>query len=127
MLAIKQELQLITIKHYLKLIDIYAICRPGGFRVTQLVTPLKPFEAMLVGCPLIVSDLPALTETVQDQKTGLVFEAGNHVALATTIELLIKDTDLRTKISSQAKDWVLAERTWKIMAERYLKVYLEIR
>ena len=56
----------------------------------------------------------------------MVFEAGNHLALATTLETMIDSADLRTRLASQAKDWVLAERTWKKMVSRYAKVYSEL-
>ena len=52
------------------LIDVFVVSRPD-LRVTRLVTPLKPFEAMRAGCAVLVSDLPALSEIVTDGVTGL--------------------------------------------------------
>ena len=54
------------------LIDVFVVSRPD-FRVTKLVTPLKPFEAMRRGCAVLVSDLPALSEIVNDGITGRLF------------------------------------------------------
>ena len=95
-----------------RLIDIFAVCRPPGFRVTELVTPLKPFEAMSRGLPVIVSDLPALKEIVEDGSTGLCFEAGNHIDLSRKITKLILDKELRIRLGKEGQKWIMEHRLW---------------
>ena len=94
------------------LIDIFAVCRPPGFRVTEIVTPLKPFEAMARGLPVIVSNLPALKEIVEDKSTGLCFEAGNHIDLSRKITKLISDKELRIQLGKDGQKWIMEHRLW---------------
>ena len=69
------------VQRYYSLIDIAPLPRKG-YRVCELVSPLKPFEAMRAGKVLVCSDVAALAEIVQDQITGVVFEKDNSEDLA---------------------------------------------
>ena len=61
--------------------------------VTRLVTPQKPVEAMALGRPVIVSDLPALREVVEkDGKlAGMIFTADRPAELANSIATLLSE------------------------------------
>ena len=94
------------------LIDVFVVSRPDT-RVTRLVTPLKPFEAMRSGKSLVMADLPALAEIVDDGKTGLLYPAGDVQALVNTIEQLLRDESFRQNLGEAAKSWILRNRTWQ--------------
>ena len=64
---------------YYALLDVFVIPRVDEL-AARLVTPLKPYEAMAAGRPLLVSDLDALKEVVGDDR-GRVFPAGDVPAL----------------------------------------------
>jgi glycosyltransferase involved in cell wall biosynthesis len=72
------------------LIDVFVVSRPDT-RVTRLVTPLKPFEAMRSGRAVVMSDLPALAEIIEDGKTGLLYPAGDAQALSEVINGLLQN------------------------------------
>ena len=93
------------------MIDVFVVSRPDT-RVTRLVTPLKPFEAMRSGRAVVVADLPALAEIVEDGKTGCLYPAGDAQALADTINRLLQDESLRDKLGESAKYWIYRNRTW---------------
>ena len=93
------------------LIDVFVVSRPDT-RVTRLVTPLKPFEAMRSGRAVVVADLPALSEIVEDGETGCLYPAGNAQALAETIHDLLQDKSKRDSLGEQAKNWILENRIW---------------
>jgi glycosyltransferase involved in cell wall biosynthesis len=76
------------------------------------VTPLKPYEALAMARPLVVADLPALTEIAAPDERGLVFRTGNAEALATTLERLIDHPALGRRIGEAGRTWVARERTW---------------
>ena len=80
--------------------------------MTEIVTPLKPFEAMARGLPVIVSNLPALKEIVEDKSTGLCFEAGNHIDLSRKITKLISDKELRIQLGKDGQKWIMEHRLW---------------
>ena len=104
------------------LIDIFVVSRPKT-RVTSLVTPLKPFEAMMAGRAVICSDLPALAEIVDDGKTGLLYSADDIDDLASKINQLVIDAELRSTLGTNAQRWVEAERTWSVVAQKGLAAY----
>ena len=94
------------------LIDVFVVSRPDT-RVTRLVTPLKPFEAMRSGRAVVVADLPALAEIVEDGKTGCLYPAGDAQALAETIHDLLENKSKRDILGANARSWILENRTWE--------------
>ena len=82
--------------------DVVALPR-RDLPVTRIVPPIKAAEAMARGQALIVSDLPALTEIVDDQETGLVVPPSNVEALAISIIRLADDPALRMRLSINAQ------------------------
>lgn len=110
------------VKRYYSLIDIMPFPRIPA-KVCQCVPPLKPLEAMAMGKTVLVSDVAALTEIVQDGKTGLIFESGNLSDLVKKLELLIDAPELRQRLAHAGRAWVLAERDWHKVSERILRVY----
>ncbi|MEM7164284.1 MAG: glycosyltransferase family 4 protein [Planctomycetota bacterium] len=100
------------VRHYYDLIDVFVVSRPDQ-RVTRMVTPLKPLEAMALGKALVVSDLPALRELVPSNKTGLYYPPGDVGALADQCEQLLFDAARRRALGEAAREWVRTERTWE--------------
>jgi glycosyltransferase involved in cell wall biosynthesis len=105
------------------LIDVFVVSRPDT-RVTRLVTPLKPFEAMYQGCPVVVSNLPALSEIIEHGTTGLHFQVGNAHALAETIAELSNDPERRLELGRNGKHWVEENRTWERVIDAIHKNYI---
>jgi glycosyltransferase involved in cell wall biosynthesis len=86
--------------------------------VTEMVTPLKPLEAMAMGKAVVMSSVRAMAEMVEDGRTGLVFKKGDVGDLAAALARLIVDSDLRTRLGAEARAFVQAERTWEGMGRR---------
>jgi glycosyltransferase involved in cell wall biosynthesis len=107
------------------LIDVFVVSRPDK-RVTRLVTPLKPFEAMQAGCPLVMSDLPALAEIVTDRETGRLYPPEDVRSLADIIQELLEDKSVRTRLGTAAAKWVSEERTWSKVVKGTTEVYLNL-
>jgi glycosyltransferase involved in cell wall biosynthesis len=110
---------------YYALIDVFVVPR-RDLRVCHLVTPLKPFEAMAMGIPLLVSDVAALREVTAPDERGLAFTPEDPEALAVQAEKLVHDEALRRKLGEAARVWVGRERTWARNAERYAALYEEL-
>ena len=110
------------VRHYYDLIDVFAITRPAT-RVARMVTPLKPLEAMALGRALVLADLPALRELVDDGVTGLLYRPGDIGDLADQCIRLMEDPLLRRRLAEQARRWVLAERTWSASLANIGEVY----
>jgi len=110
------------VRDYHAALDVFVVPRNPD-RVCQLVTPLKPVEAMASGLPLVVSDVRALAEIVRDGETGLLTPSRNPGELADRLQHLQGRPDLRTKLGANARDWVAADRTWAHNAQRYRQAY----
>ncbi len=104
------------------IIDVLAYPR-RSLRVTELVTPLKPLEAMAMEKAVIGSDVGGIRELVQDGVTGLVHRSGDVADLAAKIERLVDDPVLRRTLGTQARAWVAAERDWQQIVPKYLPIY----
>ncbi len=110
------------VRDYHAVLDVFVVPRTPD-RVCQLVTPLKPVEAMASGLPVVVSSVRALAEIVQDGETGLLFPPLAADALAAQLKQLLDSPDLRAKLGAAARDWVARDRTWAHNAVRYREVY----
>ncbi len=112
--------------------DYYAItdlvvCTRGRDKVCEVVTPLKPYEAMAYRKPVVVSDIPALCEMVQDEVTGRLFPAGDTAALARLLEDLADHPERCAILAEQGQAWVRQHRTWERVTEGYRPAYAYAR
>jgi glycosyltransferase involved in cell wall biosynthesis len=107
---------------YYSLIDVFVVPRTGN-RVSRLVTPLKPFEAMALARAVVVSDVPALREIVTPGETGMTFKADDADDLARVLSDLLGDPALRARLGRQAREWIRTERTWAQNGLRYRELY----
>ncbi|MFC5822359.1 glycosyltransferase family 4 protein [Nonomuraea insulae] len=103
-------------------IDVFA-CPREDLRVCRLVTPLKPVEAMALGKPVVLSDLPALSELVGSDGAGLLVPAGDPAELAKALAGLREDPARRAEMGEAGRAEVAAKRTWSRVAETYQSLY----
>jgi len=107
------------------LMDIVATARTDD-RVARLVSPTKPLEAMAMARALVVSDIPALMEMVEPDRTALVVEPGSVDALAEALERLVSDATLRARLGAAARAWVVAERSWAVNGRTYRELFTRL-
>ncbi len=110
---------------YYALCDIVAFPRKG-LRVCEVVSPIKPFEAMAAQKAVVVSDVRALTEIVHHAQTGLVHRKDNVSSLAEQLERYLRDPSLRTEMAQNGRDWVVEHRTWSQVSETVDRVYRQL-
>jgi len=104
------------------MIDILVYPR-YSIRLTELVTPLKPLEAMSMGRSLIASDVGGHKELIEDNKTGLLFEAGNVEDLSEKIDLIFQNKNLATSLQMEGLKWVNQNHTWEETTSVYNEIY----
>jgi glycosyltransferase involved in cell wall biosynthesis len=95
--------------HY-GLLDVFAIPR-RDLEVCRAVTPLKPFEALAMGIPVLASDLPALAEIVSGSGGGRLVPAGSTEGLAEAVVELNRDPAERERLGRSGREYVLAQHT----------------
>jgi PEP-CTERM/exosortase A-associated glycosyltransferase len=110
------------VQRYYDLIDVLAYPRLP-IRLTELVTPLKPLEAMAQGRMFVASDVGGHRELVRDGETGFLFKAGSVEALVAAIDGLLARRDDWPRVRAQARRFVETERTWANSVARYREVY----
>jgi PEP-CTERM/exosortase A-associated glycosyltransferase len=93
-----------------------------SIRLTELATPLKPFEAMAMGKAVAASDIGGHREIIEHGKTGLLFAAGDVSALSETLRSLLDDPGLRERLAKCASDWV-REHSWDSTTAPYGDMY----
>ena len=113
------------IKKYYSIIDIFPFPR-NGCEVCRLSPPLKVLEAMAAAKPVIVSDLPPLLEMVKDGKNGSVCKADDLQSLTETIQRLYENPGERQVLGEAARNWVVENRSWEDMSEKYIHLYWKI-
>jgi glycosyltransferase involved in cell wall biosynthesis len=112
-----------NINAFYKAINIFVVPRIPDY-AADWVTPLKPYEAMALDIPIIVTDLPALKEIVgNNEERGLIAKTADVDSLVEQLLRYINDPIMRKRKSNVAKAWVFAERTWSANAKRYDAIY----
>ena len=110
------------VERYYSLIDIAPFPRKP-WRVCEMVSPMKPLEAMAMEKTVLVSSVQALKEMVRHGETGWVFDKGSVESLAEELGALLADPELRRKLGRQSRQWVAAERTWKRSTEAMVRQF----
>jgi len=99
------------VESYYSLIDIAPFPRKP-LPVCEMVSPMKPLEAMAMKKAVLVSSVRALSEMVSHEHTGLVFEKGNVADFSSKLRLLIEQPEMRKRFGENGRVWVEQERTW---------------
>jgi len=110
------------VHRYYSLVDICVYPRLP-IRLTDLVTPLKPLEAMAQGRLVVASDVGGHRELLRDGETGLLFRAGDRAALKSTILDMLSDPARACRMRAAARRFVETERSWEASVARYEPVY----
>ena len=110
------------VNHYYELFDLLVYPR-HSIRLTEMVTPLKPLEAMAKRQLIVASDVGGHRELIRDGETGFLFPPGDPQALTNLILSLQESPDRLTEIRRAGRRFVEQERTWTKSVERYGPVY----
>ncbi|MGP0028189.1 MAG: glycosyltransferase family 4 protein [Streptosporangiaceae bacterium] len=110
------------VRRYHAVLDLFVVPRTTD-RVCQLVTPLKPVEAMASGLTVVASDVGALREIIRPEATGALATSGDPASFADIMEPLLYSSDTRRKLGANAREWVARDRTWAHNAAIYRAAY----
>jgi glycosyltransferase involved in cell wall biosynthesis len=97
--------------------DVLVLPNTASAISTRFTSPLKLFEYMAAGRPVVASDLPAIREVLRHEVTGLLVEPGNSAAIAAAIRRLVDEPGLGDRLARAAAE-VVANYTWDRRAER---------
>ena len=111
-----------VVERYYGLVDILAYPRKR-MRLTDLVTPLKPLEAMAQGKLVAASDVGGHRELIRDGDTGTLFAPGDPGAIAGALAGMLADRSGWDARRARARAFVEAERNWASNIGRYEAVY----
>lgn len=110
------------VSRYYDLIDLLAYPR-HSMRLTELVTPLKPLEAMAQGHLFVASDVGGHKELIRDGETGRLFAAGNPQALAAAVTDMLDHRERWPAMRQAGRSFVEDVRNWKNSVANYRRVY----
>ena len=113
------------VERYYSLIDILAYPRKW-VRLTELVTPLKPLEAMAQGRIVAASDVGGHRELIADGETGMLFPPDDPSALANSLAELVEANDSWPAMRENAHSHVAQNHDWARNVDRYLGVYQKL-
>ena len=110
------------VERYYSLVDVLAYPRKA-MRLTELVTPLKPLEAMAQRRLVAASNVGGHRELIRDDETGTLFAPDDPQAIAAALAGLLADRSGWDARRDRARAFVEAERNWSSNISRYAPVY----
>lgn len=110
------------VKRYYGLLDVLVYPR-HRMRLTDLVTPLKPLEAMAQSKLVLASDVGGHQELIEDGKTGFLFPADDTAGLVRVMKDLFAQRRQWPGVCAAGRAFVERERSWQASAAHYDPVY----
>ena len=110
------------VSRYYDQIDLLVYPR-HSMRLTELVTPLKPLEAMAQGRLFVASDVGGHRELIRDGETGTLFKAGSADALAEAVLDMLDHRERWPAMRAAGRHFVEDVRNWKNSVANYAAVY----
>lgn len=111
-----------VVNSYYSLVDLLVYPRKS-MRLTELVTPLKPLEAMAQGKVLLASDVGGHHELIEHGKTGWLFQSDNVDALSKAAIDLLNATEQWPQIQQNGREFVEKVRNWQQSCHPYQAIY----
>jgi len=97
-----------------------SVASAAGREIGRWMSPLKLFEYMAAGVPILASDIPALREILRDGETARLLPPGDAAAWAAAARALLADPAEAAALGDRARAAFLATYTWKARAELIL-------
>ena len=113
------------VERYYSLIDVLAYPRKHS-RLTDLVTPLKPLEAMAQRRIVAASDVGGHRELITDGQTGLLFPPDDPAGMAASLADFIDRRDSWPTMREAGRAHVAAHHDWARNVQRYQRVYQDL-
>ena len=113
------------VSRYYDLIDVLAYPR-HSMRLTELVTPLKPLEAMAQQKLFVASDVGGHRELVEHMQTGVLFKADDSQALTQAVLDLLASPQIWPQLKANGRAFVESVRNWRNSVANYKPVYERI-
>jgi PEP-CTERM/exosortase A-associated glycosyltransferase len=113
------------VQAYYNQVDIFVYPRLS-MRLTELVTPLKPLEAMAQGRLVVASDVGGHKELIRNRENGWLFRADDAEHLAETILELLAAESSWPALKRAGRDFVESERNWLVSVGNYQSVYHDL-
>jgi PEP-CTERM/exosortase A-associated glycosyltransferase len=110
------------VNSYYSLVDLLVYPRKS-MRLTELVTPLKPLEAMAQGKILLASDVGGHKELIIDRQTGWLFESDNIHSLAKQAVYLLRHPELWSELRQNGRGYVENVRNWPTSVGFYREIF----
>ncbi|MEH6648965.1 MAG: TIGR04063 family PEP-CTERM/XrtA system glycosyltransferase [Motiliproteus sp.] len=110
------------VSDYYSLVDALVYPRKS-MRLTELVTPLKPMEAMAQAKLVLASDVGGHRELITPGDNGYLFSADSPDALAQAVSTLFDNPDQHQQVISSGLSFVHTERNWANSVSRYQSIY----
>ena len=110
------------VQRYYSIVEVLAYPR-RAMRLTDLVTPLKPLEAMAQGRLVLASDVGGHRELIRDGVNGALFRAGSADALARSLVGMLRGQPPAAELKKNGRAFVERERTWQNSVARYEPIY----
>ncbi|WP_144106971.1 glycosyltransferase family 4 protein [Paraburkholderia sp. BCC1886] len=90
------------------------VCIPRKpFKVCEIVPPIKLVEAMAMGKPVIIPDLPVFCDEMGTDPAGWFFKSGDTVDLARVIDAALADRTQLAAMGERAKEYATTQRSWR--------------
>jgi PEP-CTERM/exosortase A-associated glycosyltransferase len=113
------------VQDYYNQVDIFIYPRLS-MRLTELVTPLKPLEAMAQGRLVVASDVGGHKELLVEGVTGCLFKAGDKHALAHTVLSLLNAPESWDAMRKAGRSFVEQQRNWARSVSCYKNIYTRL-
>jgi glycosyltransferase involved in cell wall biosynthesis len=84
-------------------------------------SPLKLFEYMSAGLPVVASDLASIRDVIRTGENGMLFREGDPAALAAAVQQLVDDPARRDALAVRAREEAVARYSWQARAKHILQ------
>lgn len=113
------------VSRYVNAADIAVVPMPN-MKQEMWLSPMKLFEFMASGKAIVASAMGQIKDVIRDGENGLLVAAGDEMALANAISMLIENTPMRKRLGERARDEAAQEHSWEKYISRLELVFRDV-